>query len=263
MGQLPARLTVEQAAWVLNCQPHDVPVLVAERLLKPLGNPPVNGIKFFATSEVETGSRTARVMYNCGGFVLHHNLDVWADSASTDRNLGASYWLMGGAWLSLHLWEHYAYGCDLVFLRRVYPVLREASRFFLEYLVAVDKGCLVVFPSSSPENVYRLPNGEAGTLCAGTAMDSQILDRLFRRTRDAAQLLGEDSAFRAEIEAARLRLPQLAIGAQGQLMEWLEDYDEVDPGHRHMSHLFALHPGDSITPELAAAARRTLELRLS
>jgi alpha-L-fucosidase 2 len=216
---------------------------------------------------VETGRQTARTMYGCGGFMLHHNTDIWVDSAPTDRNMGASYWLMGGAWLSLHLWEHYAYGGDLAFLRRVYPILREASRFFLEYLVADEKGRLIVFPSSSPENVYRLPNGEAGTLCAGTTMDSQILDHLFRRTRDAAQLLGEDKAFRDEIEAARLRLPQPSIGARGQLMEWLEDYEEVEPGHRHMSHLFALFPGDSITPdqtpELVAAVRRTLELRLA
>jgi alpha-L-fucosidase 2 len=215
---------------------------------------------------VETGRRVATTMYGCRGFVVHHNLDLWADAAPTDRYPSSSYWLMGGAWLSLHLWEHYNFGRDIEFLRRAYPILRESTRFFLDYLVADAKGRLVVHPSSSPENTYRLPNGETGSLCAGTAMDSQILDHLFRRTRESAGILGIDPEFAGEIEAARLLLPQPQIGAQGQLMEWLEDYEEVEPGHRHMSHLFALHPGDSITPEgspeLAAAARRTLEMRL-
>jgi alpha-L-fucosidase 2 len=216
---------------------------------------------------VETGTRTARVMYGCGGFMLHHNYDIWADSAPTDRNLGASYWLLGGAWLSLHLWEHFAFGGDEEFLRGAYPIMREASRFFLEYLVPDQKGRLIIFPSSSPENVYRLPNGEAGTLCAGTAMDSQIIEHLFRRTRQAAKILGEDAEFQARLASAREQLPQPAIGRGGRLMEWIEDYEETDPGHRHMSHLFALHPGDSITPEatpeLAQAARCTLAARLA
>ena len=213
------------------------------------------------------GARTAGAMYGCRGFMAHHNTDLWGDTCPTDRNLGASYWLMGGAWLALHLWEHFAFGRDREFLDRAYPILREASRFFLDYLVADARGRLIVFPSSSPENVYRLPNGEVGTLCAGTAMDGAILDVLFRRTVAASEILGLDPELRAELDSARRKLPQPTIGSHGRLLEWLEEYEEVEPGHRHLSHLFALHPGDQIspdrTPEWAAAARQTLEFRLS
>ena len=213
------------------------------------------------------GARTAQVMYGCRGFVAHHNTDLWADTCPTDRNLGASYWLMGGAWLALHLWDHFAFSGGVAFLGRVYPTLREASLFFLDYLVPDAEGRLVVFPSSSPENVYRLPNGESGTLSAGTAMDSAILDLLFRRTRQSAEILGIDSEFQQEVEAARRRLPLPTVGSHGRILEWLEEYEEVDPGHRHMSHLFALFPGDQIspleTPVLGAAARKTLDFRLS
>ena len=216
---------------------------------------------------VSSGAITAREMYGCRGFVAHHNTDLWADTCPTDRNLGASYWLMGGAWLALHLWEHFAYSQNHDFLRRAYPTMREASRFFLDYLVTDARGRLVVFPSSSPENVYRLPNGETGTLCAGTAMDAGILDVLFRRTSRVSEILGLDPEFRDEMEMARQKLFQPTVGSHGRLLEWLEEYEEVEPGHRHLSHLFALHPGDQIsprrTPKLAAAARRTLEYRLS
>ena len=216
---------------------------------------------------VITGTVTAQRMYGCRGFVAHHNTDIWADACPTDRNMGASYWLMGGAWLSLHLWEHYAYSRDHKFLARAYPILREASRFFLDYLVTDATGRLVVFPSSSPENVYRLPNDELGTLCAGTAMDSAILDTLFCRTIAAAKILGIDSDFQDEIETARQKLTQPAVDSHGRLLEWLEEYEETEPGHRHISHLFALHPGDQIspyrTPAWAKAARESLDFRLS
>ncbi|HEY3416213.1 MAG TPA: glycoside hydrolase family 95 protein [Armatimonadota bacterium] len=212
------------------------------------------------------GRETARVMYNCRGFVCHHNTDLWADATPTDRNLSASYWLMGGAWISLHLWEHYAFTGDAAFLRQAYDTLKEASLFFLDFLVEDSKGRLVTCPTSSPENTYLLPNGEQGTLCAGASMDNQILDTLFRRTVQAAEILGVDAEFSAEVEAARRRLPPPSIGKYGQLMEWPDDFEEVEPGHRHVSHLFALYPGDQIsprtTPELARAARVTLERRL-
>lgn len=217
----------------------------------------------------ENGRRTARVMYGCRGFVAHHNTDIWADTCPTDRNLGASYWLMGGAWLALHLWEHYAFApADRhEFLRRAWPILREASRFFLDYLVENEHGQLIVFPSSSPENVYRLLNGEIGTLSAGTTMDSAILDLLFRRTRQTAALLDLEPEFAADVEAARQKLPPLTVGRHGRLLEWPVEYDEPEPGHRHISHLFALFPGDQIsptrTPALAAAARASLEHRLA
>jgi alpha-L-fucosidase 2 len=214
---------------------------------------------------VESGRKTAQVMYGCRGFVVHHNTDLWADSCPTDRNLAASYWYLGGAWLSLHLWEHYAYTRDRNFLEKAYPILKEASRFFLDFLIEDKKGRLILSPSSSPENVYRLPNGEYGVLSAGTSMDSSVLNCLFRHTRQAASVLGLDENFRGEIAVALEKLPPLAIGSQGQLLEWLEEYEEVEPQHRHVSMAFALYPGDLVslqkTPELAEAARVTLNRR--
>lgn len=213
----------------------------------------------------ENGRRTARQMYGCRGFVAHHNTDIWGDTAP----VGDCYiWPTGAAWLSLHLWEHFVFGRDLCFLReRAYPIMKEAAEFFLDYLVEDEKGRLISGPSESPENTYRLPDGQTGRLCMGPSMDHQIIRALFSRCIEASELLGIDEAFRQELAAARAKLPPLAIGRHGQLMEWLEDYEEAEPGHRHISHLFALHPGDEIdieeTPELAAAARVTLERRLA
>jgi alpha-L-fucosidase 2 len=214
---------------------------------------------------VEPGRRTARGMYGRGGFVAHHNTDIWADTTPTDRYLPASYWPLGGAWLALHLWEAYAYTLDPAKLKRAYAVLKEASQFFLEFLIPDAKGRLIVSPSVSPENSYRLPNGEVGAICAGCSMDSSILTILFRVTSQAAARLELDPDFRAQVDSAASRLPGLAIGSQGQLLEWTEEHEEPEPRHRHISHAFALHPGDLISPyktlDLAQAVRTTLENR--
>lgn len=211
----------------------------------------------------ESGQRTAGVNYGARGWVCHHNTDLWRTTAPVD---GAKwgFWPTGGAWLCRHLFEHYEHSGDDAFLARIYPILAGASRFFLDTLV-VDgaTGWLVTSPSLSPENVH--PHG--ASVCAGPTMDSSILRDLFAHTQVAAERLGVDVELVGELEAARSRLPPLRIGAQGQLMEWLEDWDAdaPEPLHRHVSHLFALHPSNQITPrgtpELAAAARRTLELR--
>ncbi|MBD2872285.1 glycoside hydrolase family 95 protein [Paenibacillus arenilitoris] len=215
----------------------------------------------------EPGRKTARAMYDCGGFVAHHNTDIWGDTAPQDLYLPATYWPMGAAWLCLHLWEHYEYGLDRDFLERAYPTMKEAARFFTDYLSETEDGLLVTNPSVSPENTYVLPNGESGTLCIGPAMDGQILHELFTACSEAAERLGIDEAERRQWRSCRERLPQPAIGKHGQLLEWMEDYDEAEPGHRHISHLFALHPGKRFTvrstPEWAAAARVTLERRLA
>src|SRR5262249_12527158 len=138
--------------------------------------------------------------------------------------------------------------------------------FFLDYLVEDDKGRLVSGPSVSPENRYRAPNGEVGVLCMGASMDTQIIRGLFRDCMEASRLLGVDEEFRAQLKRMSDRLPPMQIGRDGRLLEWSEEYEEPDPGHRHISHLFALHPSDQITtrgtPDLAAAARKTLEHRL-
>lgn len=215
----------------------------------------------------EPGRQTAQTMYGCGGFVAHHNTDIWADTAPQDLYLPATYWPMGAAWLSLHLWEHYAFGKDLAFLERVYPTLREAAEFFVYFLTENKDGVLVTNPSVSPENTYVLPNGESGTLCIGPSMDSQILHELFTACIQASETLAEDEQFARLLSELRDRLPQPAIGKHGQLQEWLEDYEEAEPGHRHISHLFALHPGTRFTvrgtPDWTAAARVTLDRRLS
>jgi alpha-L-fucosidase 2 len=144
--------------------------------------------------------------------------------------------------------------------------MKEAAEFFLDYLVDDGKGHLITGPSLSPENRYQAPDGSAVKLCMGPTMDTEIARALFGRVIEASQLLGVDADFRKRLAAARDRLPKLMIGKHGQLQEWLEDYDEPDPGHRHISHLFALHPGNQITlrgtPELARAARVSLERRL-
>jgi len=215
----------------------------------------------------EPGRQTARAMYGAGGFVAHHNTDLWGDTAPQGLHLPSTYWPMGAAWIATHLWEHYLYDpSDRDFLRRAYPVMKEASEFFFSYLFDDGTGRLVTGPSTSPENIYLRPDGQRSRLAIGPAMDSQILEQLLRTTAAAAQILDVDPEFRARADEVRARLPKPAIGADGRLLEWLEDFREAEPGHRHISHLWALHPGDAIslarTPELAAAARATLEDRL-
>ncbi len=215
----------------------------------------------------EDGRRVARFYYNAGGFVLHHNTDLWGDAVPID---GARWgvWPMGAAWLSLHLAEHYDFTRDRKFLaERAYPVMKEATQFFLDYLVPDGKGHLVTGPSTSPENEYQLPSGEKAVLCMGPTMDTQILRALFTRVIEASQVLDIDSEFRQKAADVRSKLVPMRVGGFGQIQEWPEDYKEVEPGHRHMSHLFALFPGDEITPhaspELARAARKTIERRLA
>lgn len=213
------------------------------------------------------GRRVAQKLYGARGFVVHHNTDGWGHAVPID-GVRSGVWPTGGAWLSLHLWEHYAFSQDRDFLaRRAYPVLKEASQFFLDYLVEDKEGRLLSGPSVSPENRYRTANGAVGSVAMGPAMDTQIIDELFRRTEEAAEILKVDAAFGKRLSDLRNKLPVFETGKHGQLREWLEDYDEPEPGHRHMSHLFALHPGNRITPrgspDLAKAARISLERRLA
>lgn len=212
------------------------------------------------------GIRTAQVMYGCRGFVAYHNTDIWGDTAPQDIYIPATYWPMGAAWLCLHLWEHYEYQLDQEFLERVFPTMKEAAEFLLDFLIEDDKGRLVTSPSVSPENTYILDNGERGCLCIGPSMDSQIIYMLFTSCISAANILGIESSFTEQLKSAIEKLPKPQIGKYGQIQEWAEDYEEAEIGHRHISHLFGLYPGNMFTvhktPELAKAARVTLERRL-
>ncbi|MDR6115632.1 alpha-L-fucosidase 2 [Sphingomonas sp. SORGH_AS789] len=210
-----------------------------------------------------TGERTAREMYGARGWVCHHNTDLWRATAPID---GAPWgmWPTGGAWLCTHLWEHYDYGRDRAFLASVYPLMRGAALFFLDTLQTDARtGRLVTSPSLSPENEHT----PGVSICAGPAMDQQILRDLFDQVARAAAILNTDTAFARQVREARARLAPDRIGRDGQLQEWQEDWDgrAPDPHHRHVSHLYALFPSDQITPDrrpaLASAARRSLEIR--
>jgi alpha-L-fucosidase 2 len=210
-----------------------------------------------------TGARTARAHYGARGWATHHNTDLWRATAPVD---GPQWglWPTGGAWLCMTLWDHYDYARDRSVLERIYPVLRGAAEFFLDTLCEEPKhGWLVTCPSLSPENVH--PGG--ASVCAGPTMDQQIVRDLFARCIQASGLLGVDPMLRDQLTRARARLAPMQVGAAGQLQEWLEDWDMDAPErhHRHVSHLYGLYPSDQITldetPALAAAARRSLEIR--
>jgi alpha-L-fucosidase 2 len=209
------------------------------------------------------GARTAQVQYGAGGWVCHHNTDGWRGTAPVD---GAFWgmWPTGGAWLALHIWEHYRFTGDLDALRGRYPVLKGAARFFVDTLVEdPGTGHLVTCPSVSPENAHH-PDV---SVCAGPTMDMQIIRDLFEAVAEASTLLGTDAEFRATVHGLAERLAPTKIGAQGQIQEWQEDWDAGAPeqGHRHVSHLYGLYPSNQITPggtpDLAQAARVTLERR--
>jgi alpha-L-fucosidase 2 len=228
--------------------------------------PLINLVDMIRNPASGTGTQVAQKYYGARGFVIHHNTDLWGDAEAID-GYQWGMWPMGGAWLSLYAWDHYAFSMDKAFLRdRAWPILHDASRFFLDYLVDDGQGHLVTGPSVSPENQYKLPDGSRHSLAMGPTMDIELVRELFTRTLDAGRILAEDASFLKQVEDARGKLPPFAIGKQGRLQEWQQDYDDAEPGHRHISHLWALFPGTQIslrdTPELAAAARKTLEIRL-
>lgn len=215
------------------------------------------------------GRRTAKVMYGCRGFVAHHNTDIWGDTAPQDLWIPGSFWVMGGAWLCTHIWTHYEYTGDVDFLRGMFPIMREAAQFFLDFCIEheVDgKTYLCTCPSVSPENTFILPNGEQGANSIGVTMDNQILRDLFRQCNQAAKVLGVSDELDRQIAKACGQLIPTRIGSDGRILEWCEEYIEKEPGHRHISHLYGLHPSDQITrdgtPELAKAAELTLQKRL-
>lgn len=217
---------------------------------------------------VEKGKRTAEELYGCKGFCAHHNTNIWANTDPEGIFEASPFWPMGGAWLSLHLYEHFDYTRDMDFLKeRALPVMWEAILFFRDYLYRGEDGRYLTGPSVSPENTYRSAVGQKGALCMAPAMDIQILRQLIGDYLRGVELAGVAEGERVRTARDILtHLPSEKLTEDGRLMEWQEEYEETEPGHRHISHLFALHPGKEITedtPEYFAAARKTLESRLS
>jgi alpha-L-fucosidase 2 len=204
-----------------------------------------------------TGRKTAKNHYNCRGWVLHHNTDIWRGTAPINHS-NHGIWPTGGAWLTQHMWYHYEFTQDREFLeRRAWPVMKSAAEFFLDYLIEDPKtGRLISSPSNSPEN---------GGLVAGPTMDHQIIRDLFNHCIEASKILNFNKEFREKLIKAEKRLAPMQIGRHGQLQEWLEDKDDPKNQHRHVSHLYGLHPSNQITrrgtPKLFEAAKKSLEFR--
>ena len=216
-------------------------------------------------SLVDPGQLTAKRMYGARGWVAHVITNIWGfTSPGEDIQWGST--VNGAAWLCHHLWEHYAYQPDEAFLKWAYPIMKEAALYFVDTLVKHPKyGWLVTCPSNSPENHFMSPDGINATICAGPYMDTEIITEHFQHCIKAAEILNEDGAFRKQLSELITKLPPLRVGSEGQLLEWLEEFKELEVTHRHISHLYALYPGTMIdpvkTPELAEAAKVTLKRR--
>jgi alpha-L-fucosidase 2 len=221
-------------------------------------------------SIVKSGERTAQIHYGARGWVVHHLSNIFGFTTPADGIWGV--WPMGAAWLARHPWEHYLHTRDREFLtKRGYPLMKGAARFILDFLTEAPAGTpvagrLVPSPSHSPENRFRKADGTVAMFTYAATMDVELCWDVLRNTAAAARELNADADFRSECERALTRLPELKISPRsGKLQEWVEDYDEPEPQHRHVSHLYALHPGDQIsitaTPALAEACRTTLEAR--
>ena len=218
------------------------------------------------------GAQTAKINYGCRGWVSHHNVDLWRQSAPVgDYGSGSptwASWAMSGPWFCAHLWEHYAFSGDAGFLRtKAYPLMKGAAEFCLDWLIEDKQDRLTTCPSESTENDFTAPDGRTAYTSDGCTMDMALIGELFSHCEEASRILAIDSDFAAKLKAARARLIPFQIGKYGQLQEWSKDFVEHTPGQRHMSHMYPLYPGNAITPkrtpELAKAARVSLERRLA
>jgi len=214
----------------------------------------------------ERGKDTADIMYGCRGSMCHHNTDIYGDCAPQDVFLAATPWTTGGAWMALHLWEHYKFTLDKEFLKKYYPIMRDFALFFVDFLIEDKNGKLVTCPSISPENRYILPDGKDTPVCAAPTMDNQIIRTLMRACIESSEILNINDEFISDFKRIIKLLPENKTGSKGQLLEWQEEYPEMTPGMGHISHLFGVYPGDEInwldTPETLAAAERSLDIRL-
>jgi len=212
-----------------------------------------------------TGKETTRNFYGASGWTVHHNTDIWATSNPVSGSPMWANWPMGGAWLSQHLWEHYQFSGDKKYLSSIaYPLMKEASAFCLDWLIEKD-GYLVTAPATSPENVFVNDKGFKGTVSVATTMDMSLIWDLFTNTIDASKHLDVDADYRKVLLEKRDKLFPLQIGKKGNLQEWFKDWDDAEPEHRHISHLFGIFPGRQISPlytsTFADAVRKSMELR--
>ena len=216
-------------------------------------------------SVVKPGERTAAVQYHAGGWAVHPITNVWGFTAPGEHPSWGLH-LGAGGWLCQHLWDHYRFTLDRAFLESVFPIMLGSARFYLDWLVpAPATGELVSGPATSPENSFYAPDGSVGEMSMGPSHDQEVIRDLFTNTLAAARVLGSADPLVPRVEAALARLARPRIGSDGRLMEWRQEFKEVEPTHRHVSHLYMLHPGREIdprrTPELAAAVRKSLEAR--
>ncbi|MFD1820236.1 alpha-L-fucosidase 2 [Pseudarcicella hirudinis] len=218
----------------------------------------------------KTGKATAKNFYNMRGWTVHHNSDIWATSNPVgDLGKGSpswANWAVGGAWISQHLWEHYQFTGNKKYLSETaYPIMKDAALFCSDWLVKDKNGYWVTAPATTPENIFVTEKGYAGDVSVATTMDMALIWDLFTNVIEASEKLNIDQEFRNELIAKKAQLFPLQIGKKGNLQEWYKDWEDREPQHRHVSHLFALHPGREIsplnTPKFAEAAKRTLELR--
>lgn len=216
----------------------------------------------------ETGARTARIHYGARGWTAHHNVDLWRAATPSDGDASWAFWPMAGVWLCRHLWEHYDFTRDEVFLRdTAYPLMKGAAEFCLDWLVVGPSGQLVTAPSTSPENKFLTATGEPCSVSAGSTMDLSLISELFTHCIQAASILEIDPEWIARLKDKMKQMPKPEVGPDGRLPEWSESFAEAEPGHRHVSHLYGVYPGNAITPEdtpeLAEAARQSLNSRIS
>lgn len=220
----------------------------------------------FITELSVAGSRTANIHYGARGWTVHHNTDLWRMTSPSDGKAMWAFWPMGGVWLSRHLWERYAFRPDEDYLRTAYPILKGAALFCLDWLVELPDGRWTTGLSTSPENVFLTADGTPCSVSAGSAMDLSLIGELFKHCIQAADILNTDVELRQELMQKQKQLARQGIAPDGTVREWNEDFAEQEPGHRHVSHLYDLYPGNVIspfsTPELAEAAALTLKKRI-
>ena len=219
----------------------------------------------FAEGLMPSGQKTAHDFYGARGWTAHVVCNPWGFTAPGEHpSWGATN--TGGAWLALHAWQHFEFTQDTTFLREAYPLMKEAAQFFLDAMIEEpEHGWLVTAPTTSPENAFWLNDSTAVSVCMGSTMDVQIVSELFNAVCQSAEMLGVDDSIVENLHIAKAKFPPMQVSKQGYLQEWLKDYKEVEPQHRHVSHLFGLYPGtmltQSKTPELMDACRETLRRR--